>query len=692
MKRVSQAGIRVVVLVLFVFAVTAATLLSDCGVGRAFAQGKAASGKNPFPRRFDVPEFPKDLDWLNSGPLTKQDLKGKFVLLDFWTFCCINCMHILPELKKLEEKYPNELVVIGVHSAKFEGEKDTDNIRDAILRYEIAHPVVNDSEHQIWDMFGVSSWPTILMIDPEGKAVWGRPGEFKASEVDTILKNAIPYYRRQGLLNEKPVKFELESHKTKSTPLRFPGKVLADEKSNRLFIADSNHNRYVVTTLDGELLDTIGSGAVGKNDGDFATATFNHPQGMALRGDTLYVADTENHMLRKIDLKKRTVATISGDGEQADSPPRGGKPAKTQLNSPWDLWIHENDLYIAMAGPHQIWKMHLDESAIFPYAGNGREDIVDGPLMPRKPFELGFASFAQPSGLTSDGTWLYVADSEGSSIRAVPFISTKEVKTVVGTSELPAGRLFYFGDVDGPRERVKLQHCLGVAYDAGKIYVADTYNNKIKVVDAETGATKTLVGTGEAGGDDQAPTFDEPAGLSLAGRKLYVADTNNHAIRIVDLETNRVSTLDIAGLTPPMKKKDTKPDFSGAAQVELEPTTVKAVDGKVKLEVSLELPPGWKINPLGRPSYWFDSPKESGVVDRAAFSRHRLDEPSTAWTIELPVQENGKDTVQVLTNYYYCQKADEGVCKIGAVVFTIPLTVSGDAKTNTIQLRHEVKE
>src|SRR6185369_136996 len=211
--------------------------------------------------------------------------------------------------------------------------------------------------------------------------------------------------------------FDLESQRAKQTPLRFPGKVLADEASGRLFIADSNHNRVVITQLDGRLLGTVGSGAEGTTDGDFATAQFNHPQGMALRGETLYVADTENHLLRKIDLRGKKVATIAGVGKQACNGWPGmermiagettqlperfvGPPLKTALNSPWDLCLVGENLFIAMAGPHQIWKMPLDESEIGVYAGNGREDIVDGPLLPKRPYEEGYASFAQPSGLT----------------------------------------------------------------------------------------------------------------------------------------------------------------------------------------------------------------------------------------------------------------------------------------------------
>jgi sugar lactone lactonase YvrE len=235
-------------------------------------------------------------------------------------------------------------------------------------------------------------------------------------------------------------------------------------------------------------------------------------------------------------------------------------------------------LYIAMAGPHQIWRMPLgvaptDESRVEIYAGNGREDIVDGPLLPAAPYEEGASSFAQPSGLATDGQWLYVADTEGSSIRAVPFDAAGEVTTIVGTSQLPGGRLFVFGDRDGEGrlsiERAPLafrgdpeqttgpllQHAIGVAHHEGRLYVADTYNNKIKVIDLSDRACRTLAGTGEPGQSDgpaAAATFDEPAGLAVASGKLYVADTNNHRIRVIDLEQeHRVSTLVLERLMPP---------------------------------------------------------------------------------------------------------------------------------------------
>lgn len=519
-----------------------------------FITEETAMAQNPFPRRLDVPPLPADLTWLNTDqPLKLEDLRGKFVLLDFWTYCCINCMHILPELKELEKNYADNLVVIGVHSAKFDTEKDTKNITEAILRYEIEHPVINDWQFKVWRQFGAQAWPTVVLIDPEGKAVWGRSGEITAGEVREVLAKAMPYYRKKGLLDTKPQVFQRESGKAEESlrTLKFPGKVLADEPGRRLFIADSNHNRIVVAGLDGKLIGVIGSGSAGRSDGDYQTASFNKPQGMALKGETLYVADTENHLLRAVDLGRRQVRTVAGTGRQNRKPAADltetRRPRQTALNSPWALYVHEGFLYIAMAGAHQIWIMPLDEKSIGPYAGNGQEDIVDGRLLPRRLYSPGYASFAQPSGLAGDGRRLYVADSEGSSIRAVPFDRGGPVTTVVGTADLPSARLFTFGDADGPADRARLQHPLGVVYHAGRLYVADTYNNKIKSVDPATGEVVTLKLIDETGADATAG-FNEPAGISAAADKLYVADTNNHRIAVIDLnrKTNgafHVSTL-----------------------------------------------------------------------------------------------------------------------------------------------------
>src|SRR6266404_7938703 len=298
-------------------------LTSIIGYRRSSAEASATHSKEGFEMpvqeraRVRAPELSGGRGWLNTEkPLSLAALKGKFVLLDFWTYGCINCMHIIPDLKKLEKKYPNELVVIGVHSAKFENEKDTENIRRIILRYEIEHPIVNDADFAIWKSYAVNAWPTRYLIDPAGYILGRLSGEGGYEALDKAIASSIAEYRQRGELNEAPLKFVLERAKIGDLPLAFPGKILADQNSERLFIADSDHNRLVIAKLDGTLIETIGTGAHGAEDGLFDRATFFRPQGMVLDGDTLYVADTENHLIRQIDLKAKTVKTIAGTGKR----------------------------------------------------------------------------------------------------------------------------------------------------------------------------------------------------------------------------------------------------------------------------------------------------------------------------------------------------------------------------------------
>ncbi len=498
--------------------------------------------QEPEEKAVRAPELEGGMAWLNTaGPIRLKDLRGKVVLLDFWTLCCINCIHTLPDLAKLEKKYAKELVVIGVHSAKFDNEKDTESIRKAILRYEINHPVVNDAKMKIWRAYDPGSWPSLILIDPEGNLAGHGSGEGLYEALDERIALLIKIHKAKKTLNEKPLRFELARFQERGdSPLFFPGKVVADAAGKRLFIADSTHHRIVITDLKGMKIAIAGTGEPGQADGTFAKATFNDPQGMALHGDTLYVADRKNHLLRQLSLKAGTVKTIAGTGEQGENRRFGGPAMKTGLNSPWDLFHKDDTLYIAQAGYHQIWALDLAKSVLEPYAGNGRERIVDGRLFR--------SSFAQPSGLASDGKVLFVADSEGSVVRSVPLDGKGEVKTLVGPEA--GDNLFLFGDEDGALENVRLQHALGVAFHDGKLYVADTYNSKIKVIDPVKRSCTTLLG-GEPDGWLAGPLFNEPAGLCVARGKLYVADTNAHRIRVVDLKTKTVSTLNLQGVEAP---------------------------------------------------------------------------------------------------------------------------------------------
>jgi thiol-disulfide isomerase/thioredoxin len=496
-------------------------------------------------KRILAPELEGGIGWLNTaGPIHIKDLKGKIVILDFWTFCCINCIHTLPDLAKLEKKYSKELVVIGVHSAKFDNEKVTDNIRKAILRYEISHPVVNDANMKIWRTYGVRSWPTLVLIDPEGYFIGGESGEGLYDIFDRAIAKLIEIHKAKKTLDEKPRRFELARFSEKGdSPLFFPGKVLADAAGKRLFIADSTHHRIVITDLEGKKIAIAGDGESGWKDGAFDQAQFSDPQGMAVKGDTLYVADRKNHLIRALNLKDRTVSTIAGTGVQSENRRRGGPALKTALNSPWDLFLLNDTLYIALAGHQQIWTLDLTKAELAPYAGEGHELIIDGTLKQ--------SSFAQPSGLASDGNVLFVADSEGSVLRSVGLNGKDEVQTFIGYE--CRDNLFDNGDKDGIGEEVRLQHPLGLTFYDGKLYVADTYNSKIKVVDPAKRSCTTVVG-GERDGWLAGPLFNEPGGLSAAAGKLYVADTNAHRIRVVDLKTKTVSTLKLQGVEAPKVK------------------------------------------------------------------------------------------------------------------------------------------
>jgi len=605
-----------------------------------------------------APEFPVGLDWLNTNtPLTLAQLKGKVVLLDFWTYGCINCIHVIPDLKRLEAEYPDELVVIGVHSAKFENEADTENIRQIILRYELEHPVVNDSDFIVWQNWGVRAWPTAALIDPAGNIFDIHIGEGYYLSLKPKIEFLVDEFEARGLLDRTPLTFKLEKEGLPETVLSFPGKVLADEAGGRLFIADTNHNRIVIADIDsGDVLNVIGNEEPGSNDGDFRTATFRHPQGMTLSddGQTLYVADTENRVIRQIDLLTEDVITLGHI-----------------LNSPWDLELDGEQLYIAMAGSHQIWVLDLAAGIIDYFAGSGYEGTIDGPLA--------HAELAQPSGLTFDGrNRLYFADSEGSSIR---WAETDPVNGKVGTLVGSGASLFDFGDVDGIGEEARLQHPLGIVYYKGTLYVADTYNSKIKQVDPKTAESKTLLGSEQGWRDGTDPLFYEPGGIDASRDKLYVADTNNHAIRVIDLNTKKTSTIVLKGIE---RFTTSANDFIGKV-VLLDPGEIATGSGKVLLDVTF--PDGYKVTDLAPFSMKWNV--EGDAATLAPDASRSITAPQFPLEIDATFYEGEGKLTGDLT-IYYCTEEVEGICLIEQVRLEIPLKV-GDSGGSILTLTHNIE-
>ena len=636
---------------------------------------------------FPAPDFATGLDWINvPAPLTMADLRGKVVLLDFWTYGCINCMHMFPVLKQLEAKYPDELVIVGVHSAKFENEGQTENIRQIVQRYDLHHPVVNDNQFAIWSAYapyGVQAWPSFVLIDPRGNLLAVQAGEVPFEAFDHVISGMVNYFDNSGELNHDPLPLSLESDQRANTALAFPGKVLADAASSRLFISDSSNNRIIIADLNTyEVLDVIGSGAQGFDDGSFDEASFDKPQGMALNtGNVLYIADIENNAIRAADLAERTVRTVAGTGGLAVYGSGAGPALQTPLSSPWDLALGDRILYIAMAGPHQLWALSLDDNTIYPFVGSGREGLLDGAFAE--------AQLAQPSGLYYSDGKLYFADSELSSIRLAN-LRSGQVTTLAGTT---VNNLFAFGDVDGPLGTSRLQHALGVVgADDGSLYVADTYNSKIKRLDPETKEISTLFGLGGDGGfRDGGPDlaqFDEPGGLTYANGKLYVADTNNQAVRVIDLANSEVST--IAFPNPEALQIEDRPTVvagnnSAGLQITLPQQTLAAGEGEIDL--TIHLPEGYKLNDLAPFASIWSSQNEAIQIAPEQRSQ-RLPDPQMPLQVPVTLQE-GSDTLRGDLTIYYCEAVKDSLCFVEQVQINAPVVV-GTGDSSTIVLDHTI--
>jgi thiol-disulfide isomerase/thioredoxin len=530
--------------------------------------------------RVRAPELIGRGGWINTKhDLSLKSLKGKVVLLDFWTFCCINCLHVLEELRPLEERFGDDLVVIGVHSPKFEHERDHEALARAVARYDVGHPVLDDPDRATWDQYGVRAWPTLVLVDPAGYAVAAVSGEGNAAALENTIAKMIEEHRAAGTLNEAPI--ETLPPDVGGGPLRFPGKI-ATGPDGLLAIADSGHNRVVVARTneagdEAEVLTVAGTGARGAEDGGFSDAAFNDPQGLLfLDARTLLVADTGNHLIRRLDLVNETVETIAGTGTQARWGATGGPAKRTPLNSPWDLELWDGVVAIAMAGSHQLWVLDLEKEDVGVLAGSGMENLVDGPAQ--------VAAMAQPSGLSSDNDRLWIVDSETSSLRYLD--RSGHLFTSVGTS------LFDFGYRDGPADDALLQHPLGVVATPEGPVVCDTYNSALRRYDSRSDQLLTLA----------REDLSEPSGAAVLGVDLLVADSDNHRIVCVGLD-GEVRPFEIQGLLPPAPIPIERPVAAEIGPVELA--------SEVELSATLPIPDGQKLDSsLGPPVQLFVSSDE----------------------------------------------------------------------------------
>lgn len=671
-----------------------------------------------------MPEFPEGLEWLNTeAPISVyKDLCGKVVVLDFFTYCCINCIHLLPDLHALEHTYSDKdgLLIVGVHSAKFPNEKVLDNIKSAVLRYNISHPVVNDADASLWQELEVSCWPTLVILGPRGNMLFSLIGEGHKDKLFLYTSITLKYYKDRGQIRDHKIGIKLYKDSLPSSPLLFPGKVTVDQVTNRLVIADTGHHRILVIWKNGQIQYSIGGPNPGRKDGMFSEATFNSPQGVAIMNNIIYVADTENHLIRKIDLQAEKVSTVAGIGIQGTDKEGGAEGEQQPISSPWDVTFgtsgsevqRDDILWIAMAGTHQIWALLLDSCKLpkknelkkgtcLRFAGSGNEENRNN-AYPHK------AGFAQPSGLSlaSEEPWncLFVADSESSTVRTIS-LKDGAVKHLVGGERDPTN-LFAFGDADGVGINAKLQHPLGVAWDNKRnlLYVADSYNHKIKIVDPKTKSCTTLAGTGNTdnvtGSSFTESTFNEPGGLCIGenGQLLYVADTNNHQIKVMDLETKTISVLPIfrsasSVVDGPVlgETQKTLPKLpKSAASIRLSPVTARPGQ-TLQFKLRLDLPSGTKLTE-GVPSCWFVTAEGNEWLLQGQTPSGEIESMSSQPTISLQVPGHClslEAVVCVSVLLYYCS-ADSGACMMQGVLFRQPLQISDTQQgcAAPVELRH----
>jgi len=471
--------------------------------------------------RITAPALPGTLQWINTdAPLRLADLRGKIVLLNFWTAGCINCSHVLEDMQYLESKYRDNLVVISIHSPKFPRDKDVDSVVKAVNRYHIKHPVAHDAIKRVWTKYGIKAWPSFVFIDAEGYVIGSLRGEGRRRQLDALVKQYIEVAEQKDIVSL--VHVPIRPNREPVNILSFPGQVCAT--MSHFYVSDSGHNRVLEVNHYGRVTRVFGSGGAGLLDGFGRNSAFNNPQGLLLINDFLYVADTGNHSIRRINVTSEEVLTIAGDGKIGRYKERYfSDPLNVQLNSPWDLSYHKGELYISMTGVHQIWKMDLTENLLQVFTGTGQEDLIDG--------RTDVAAFAQPSGMTAGDQCIYVIDAESSSVRKIR-LPDGQVSTLLGKG------LFVFGDENGGLSNALLQHPLSICHDANNalLYIADTYNSKIKLIDLKLNGITTL---------DAGEGLNEPSGISLSGNSLWIANTNEHEIRKIDLITREVEVIDI---------------------------------------------------------------------------------------------------------------------------------------------------
>ncbi len=513
-----------------------------------------------------------DMKWVNyDRALSLGELRGKVIVLYFWTAGSVQCHHLFPALRHMEDNHSEELAIIGIHTPKFSAERSIDTVRHAVARYGLRHPVVHDPDRLIWRLYAVKSWPTLVFIGADGRLLGQVANEPDTDSLLTAVSQIVQKAYKSGQMRLTPMpranfiqpdqRFYYPSHIKR---IRLPILEGDDEPANApqapapggaptggprpdaarrepedegpverdyWIVSDTGHNQIVLLNNTGKELRRFGAIDAGFKDGDADAAQFRMPSGVYPYRRSIYIADTGNHAIRRLDLENDIVTTVAGNGKRGGYLGAPIQASAASLASPYDVVVASGQLYFCNTGTHQLGRYDFQSNSISVLAGNGAEAIVDGPPLN--------ASFARPMALTpsADGSRLYVCDAETSSIRSVLLTGDFRISTLIGNGP------YDFGKIDGPFLRARLQQPLGVCMHRGMLVVADSYNNILRELDLGQQMTREFIGMEYKNVDHRPLPLSEPIGVaSIDDQKFLCVDRNNHRIVVFEPRMKVVKT------------------------------------------------------------------------------------------------------------------------------------------------------
>lgn len=578
--------------------------------------------------------------------LSKNLLKNRLIILDFWNYSCISCLENIEKIKKLEERFGNKILFIGVHSSKFQNEKRLSAVKKAVIRYDITHPVIHDIDQKLYKAFDIKAFPTLVLITPKGKIYKKYQGQEAIKDIKSDIKKVIS--KNKFSINREYIKHDLIKFENISNVLSFPTKVIFVEKFSyknhknlpALFISNSATNNIIVSSLAGKIITKIGSSERLLADGNFDNSAFNMPLGLVYHKDKLYVADSGNHAIRVVDFKKEKVTTLIGNAHTGSilefKKPKAAKDIN--LYFPSDLDIHQKNLIISNLGSNQILSYDFSNKKIKILAGNGKNKSVDGKY-PNN-------SLAKPSDIASYKDKIYFLDSASSSLR---YIDNKgKVKTLIGNNNV------INGFKDGTKDQAMMQNPLGLDVNSTGIYITDSFNHSVRKYSFANKRLNTIIGSkvGNKVGKPKQTRFDEPSGIFVAKHDIYIADTNNNRIIQTNLHNLSSKVIDII----PQLKLPKKSFVQYLPNLQInEKVNIKS--NKI-ITLEIDIAKKWKLN-SSAPSFInllkITSKNEADLV--SSFDWQEIENKK----LKLPKLQNKKRYI-LQGVIYHCENKENALC------------------------------